>query len=144
MTIQPLSDIIMDVANAADPLRAAAAKQKLAEASGGDFASLLEGASHLRAGTSWSEVSRARFFSDQTGRSLAAGDQSDEAKRGLETLIAKMLVETMLPKENAATFGHGTAGRVWRSLLADRLAEDLTRGKGLGILKNVSFDKGST
>ena len=67
---------------------------------------------------------------------------SDEAKRGLETLVAKMMVETMLPKGGEATFGKGTAGEVWRSMLADRLASELTRGKGLGLLKNVSLSKG--
>jgi hypothetical protein len=143
MTIQPLSDIILDVANAADPVRAAATKEKLAQASGVDFASLLSGSASSGVGQKWSDVSHARFFSDTTGKPLASGSGADEAKRGLETLIAKMLIETMLPKEGPATYGQGTAGGVWRSMLADRLADDLTRGKGLSILKNVSFNKGN-
>jgi len=143
MTIQPISDIILDVANAADPVRAAATKEKLAQASGVDFASLLAGSTPQASGQNWSDVSRARFFSDATGKPLVSGHGADEAKRGLETLIAKMLIETMLPKESAATYGQGTAGGIWRSMLADRLAEDLTRGKGLSILKNVSFNKGT-
>jgi len=53
-----------------------------------------------------------------------------------------MMVETMLPKEGDATFGKGTAGGVWRSMLADKLAAELTRGKGLGIMNNVSLKKG--
>jgi len=39
-------------------------------------------------------------------------------------------------------YSKGTAGDVWRSMLADRLASELTRGKGLGLLKNVSLSKG--
>jgi hypothetical protein len=110
MTIQPLSDIILDVANAADPVRAAATKEKLAQASGVDFASLLSGSAPSSVGQKWSDVSHARFFSDTTGKPLALGTGADEAKRGLETLIAKMLIETMLPKEGPATYGQGTAG----------------------------------
>ena len=140
MTIQPVSDIILDVANAADPARAAAAKQRLAEAAGGYFTHLFSNTSHSN-DHSWSDVSRARFFSDTSGRASSGAGTSDDAKRGLETLIAKMLIETMLPKESEASFGKGTAGNVWRSMMADRLAEDLTRGSGLGILKNVSLQR---
>ncbi|MDB5641077.1 MAG: rod-binding protein [Hyphomicrobiales bacterium] len=148
MSIQPLSDIILDVANAADPVKVAAVKQRLAEASGGDFAALLgsakPAASPLPSGSlNWSEPARAQFFGAPTGaRIVETNTSSDEAKRGLETLVAKMMVETMLPKRSDASFGKGTAGDVWRSMLADRLATELTRGKGLGILKNVSLNKG--
>ena len=143
MMLQPVSDLILDVANAADPQKAALTKQKLAEAAGGDFPHLFQTTAKSVGSSSWSDQARAGFFAGQTGKPLLAGDPAEQAKRGLETLIAKMLVENLLPKENAATFGHGTAGGVWRSMLADRLAEDLTRGQGLGMFKNVSFQKGT-
>ena len=147
MSIQPISDIILDVANAADPVKVAAVKQKLAEASGADFAALLlgggTGASERTSAAGWSEQAKSQFFSAPTGaRIVEKGAREDEAKRGLETMVAKMMIETMLPKEGAATFGKGTAGGIWRSMLADRLATELTRGKGLGIMKNVSLTKG--
>jgi flagellar protein FlgJ len=146
MSIQPISDIILDVANAADPAKVAAVKQRLAEAAGGDFAALLGSgapASSSTEFTKWSGPARAQSFSAPTGaRVIERNTSSDEAKRGLETLVAKMMVETMLPKGGEATFGKGTAGEVWRSMLADRLASELTRGKGLGLLKNVSLSKG--
>lgn len=142
MSIQPLSDIILDVANAADPVKVAAVKQRLAEASGGDFAALLSGAERPPA-ADWSASAKAQFFSAPTGaRIFERNIDSTEAKRGLESLVAKMMIETMLPKEGAATFGKGTAGGVWRSMLADRLATELTRGKGLGLLQNVSLTRG--
>jgi hypothetical protein len=142
MSVQPLSDIILDVANAADPAKVAAVKQRLAQASAGDFAALLGGAERAPS-NGWSASTKANFFSAPAGaRSVERNTAPDEAKRGLETLVAKMMVETMLPKEGAATFGKGTAGNVWRSMLADRLASELTRGKGLGLLKNVSLTRG--
>jgi flagellar protein FlgJ len=147
MSIQPISDIILDVANAADPVKVAAVKQKLADAAGGDFAALLLGGSSAGAERSgaagWSAEAKSQFFSAPTGaRIVDKSASADDAKRGLETLVAKMMVETMLPKEGDATFGKGTAGGVWRSMLADRLAAELTRGKGLGIMNNVSLKKG--
>ncbi len=146
MSIQPISDIILDVANAADPAKVAAVKQRLAEAAGGDFAALLGSgapASSPTGSTQWSEPARAQFFSAPTGaRVIERNTSSDEARRGLETLVAKMMVETMLPKSGGATFGKGTAGDVWRSMLSDRLATELTRGKGLGLLKDVSLNRG--
>jgi hypothetical protein len=142
MSVQPLSDIILDVANAADPVKVAAVKQRLAEASGGDFAALL-GGSEAASFRDWSASAKANFFAAPTGARIVESNTSpDEAKRGLETLVAKMMLETMLPKEGEATFGKGTAGNVWRSMLADRLATELTRGKGLGLLKDVSLTKG--
>jgi peptidoglycan hydrolase FlgJ len=147
MSIQPISDIILDVANAADPAKVAAVKQKLADAAGGDFAALLLGGSNSGAQrpavAGWSDQAKSQFFSAPTGaRIVEKGASENEAKRGLETLVAKMMVETMLPKEGESTFGKGTAGGVWRSMLADRLASELTRGKGLGIMNNVSLKKG--
>lgn len=143
MTIQPLSDIILDVANAADPAKVAAVKQKLAEATGGNFAALLAEGAPRATSLQWSDEARSRFFSAPTGRAVTDKNTGvDEAKRGLETLIAKMMVESMLPKEGPATFGSGSAGGVWRSMLADKLADQLTRGKGLGILNGVSLTKG--
>lgn len=141
MSIQPISDIVLDVANAADPARVAAVKQRLAEAAGGDFASLLGVAPPPSASFSWSEQAKARFFSAPTGAPEKSGG-AEQAKRGLETLVAKMMFETLLPKEGETTFGKGTAGGVWRSMLADRLATEVTRGKGLGLLKDVSLIRG--
>lgn len=143
MSVQPLSDIILDVANTADPVKVAAVKQRLAEASGGDFAALL-GGSERASSNGWSASAKASFFSAPTGaRIIESNTGADEAKRGLETLVAKMMVEAMLPKEGEATVGKGTAGNVWRSMLADRLASELARGKGLGLLSNVSLTKGA-
>ena len=56
--------------------------------------------------------------------------------------MLQTFIESMLPRGSAVNFGKGVAGDVWRSMLADRLATELTRGKGLGIMKNVSLTKG--
>ena len=77
MSIQPISDIILDVANAADPAKVAAVKQRLAEAAGGDFAALLGSgvpASSSTELTKWSGPARAQFFSAPTGARVIERD----------------------------------------------------------------------
>ncbi|MDB5596809.1 MAG: putative flagellar protein FlgJ-like protein [Hyphomicrobiales bacterium] len=144
VSIQPISDIILDVAMAADPAKASAAKQRLSElddASGRSFGEVLS-AQTGETSTRWSPLAEARFFSAPTGVAIKEKASMDQAKRGLETLVAKMLVESMLPKEGGTFFGKDNAGGVWRSMLADKIATEMTKGKGLGILPANVMKKG--
>lgn len=148
MAIKPVTDIVLEVAMAADPARAQAAKQKLldfGDASLGSFKDVLsaQAPSALRPFSGrWSPEAEARFFSAPTGAAVSGKGGMDEAKRGLETMMAKMMVETMLPKDGGQFFGKDNAGGVWRSMLADKLAAELTKGKGLGILRDTVLGKG--
>jgi hypothetical protein len=147
LSIKPVTDIVLEVAMAADPARAQAAKQKLldfGDASLGSFKDVLSAqAPSLRTFSGrWSPEAEARFFSAPTGAAVSAQGGMDEAKRGLETMMAKMMVETMLPKDGGQFFGKDNAGGVWRSMLADKLAAELTKGKGLGILRDTVLGKG--
>ncbi|MBX9741559.1 MAG: rod-binding protein [Beijerinckiaceae bacterium] len=148
MAINPLSDIVLEVAMAADPARAQAAKQKLLEvgAAGADmFNDVLAQKAAAVGGefsSRWSPMAEAKFFGAPTGSAVTGKGGMDEAKRGLETMIAKMMVETMLPKDGGTYFGKDNAGGIWRSMLADKLSAELTKGKGLGILRDTVLGKG--
>lgn len=50
-----------------------------------------------------------------------------------EGFVLRTFVEAMLPKENASFFGSGTAGDIWRSMMAERLGEEIAAGGGIGI-----------
>lgn len=147
MAIKPVTDIVLEVAMAADPARAQAAKQKLLEIGDstlGSFGDVLSAQAPARGPYTgrWSPEAEARFFSAPTGAAVSGKGGMDEAKRGLETMMAKMMVETMLPKDGGQFFGKDNAGGVWRSMLADKLAAELTKGKGLGILRDTVLGKG--
>ncbi len=62
---------------------------------------------------------------------------NDQAKayKGLEELVLQRLVEVMLPKEDSGVFGGGTAGDVWRSMLAEQLAKQIGKSVDLGLGK---------
>lgn len=50
-----------------------------------------------------------------------------------EGFVLRTFVEAMLPKENASFFGSGTAGDIWRSMMAERLGEEIAAAGGVGI-----------
>jgi hypothetical protein len=60
-------------------------------------------------------------------------DARTEAVEGLERLVLQKLVESMLPKESSTLFGRGTAGDVWRSMLAEQLAAQIGAVVDLGV-----------
>lgn len=141
MSITPASDIVLDVATAADPARSAAATARLArltkgeQPSGTDFAEVVE-------------AKRLELVASHGGSTLVPGagapttrrrDARAEAVKGLEQLVLQRLVEAMLPKETGTLFGRGTAGEVWRSMLAQQLAAQIGSGVDLGVGRAVPW-----
>ena len=135
MSINPVSDIVLDVARAADPARSRAAAEKLSSgdaldaAAGASFSHVLAN-SAARSSVSMPGQSGAGVSS---ARLLHPMDARTKAYKGLEQLVLKNLLENMLPKASAGYFGSGTAGDIYRFLLADQLAAELTHTINLGI-----------
>ena len=133
MSINPTSDIVLEVAQAADPSKARAASERLARlASGttaGDFAIALATTTPNRVDPPNSMV---KLGAEPTGLRAPAHART-KGYSELEGLVLQKLVETMLPKESGSFFGGGTAGDVWRSMLAEELAKGLGKSVDLGI-----------
>jgi len=146
MTVTPISDVVLDVLRAADPVtqREAAAKLNALRPSDGDFVATLN-----------SEVDKAKAAAND--QSLAAAAQapsaspdaaapvriikapsSGEVYRKFEAFVLQVFVEAMLPQQSADIFGKGTAGSVWRSMLAEQLGNQLAQGKGIGIARQLA------
>jgi hypothetical protein len=128
MAISPASDIILDVARAADPQKAMATTRALASASSiapTDFGSTL--ASFPGAA--------ARDYSYQNPSLFASTGESPERKAavGLESVFLKSFIDQMLPKDAVAVFGSGVAGDVWRSMLAEKIANQVAKSGALKI-----------
>lgn len=47
-------------------------------------------------------------------------------------------ISEMLPKNATNVFGSGTAGEVWRSMLAEKLAAEIAKSGRLGIAERVA------
>lgn len=145
MIVTATTDLVLDVLEAADPVtqRAATAKLDALKASDADFAATMDAETgKARAATAFQAAAVAAEA--QSGAVNGAPVQvikapaSGEAYRKFEAFILQTFVETMLPKESEEVFGKGTAGGVWKSMLAEQLGSQLAKGKGIGIAKQLA------
>lgn len=143
MIVTPTSDLVLDVLDAADPVtqRAATAKLDALKSSGADFAATMDSEATKAAAA---DQSAAQVAEAQSGVVNGPPVQvikkpgPDEVYRKFEAFILQTFVETMLPKESEEVFGKGTAGGVWKSMLAEQLGAQLAKGKGIGIAKQLA------
>lgn len=142
MAINLTTDIVSDVMNAGDPAVTGAATERLSRlqpSSAADFEAQAAAASaaagtdtHLRA-----ELRVALPASDKPIMSRpaeAGGDAAGTVYRKFEAFVLQTFVESMLP-HNDQIFGKGTAGNVWRSMLAEQLGTQLAKSGGVGIAR---------
>lgn len=139
MSIAPPSDIILDVAQAADPVRREAAVAKLAQLAGGapaDFSTALGGAGPTRAA-----------FGLRTAPSVAAGEigtmgAPQHAARALspyqkfEAVLLQTAFQDILPKDDEL-FGDAASADACRSMLAEQLANQMAASGRFGVAKAI-------
>lgn len=148
MSIFPATDLVVDVAQAADPQKLSAAVTRLAEMSSTrarpneNFADLVAGVrdrhmSSMRgAGPSTIGVAR----SEMRALDAASGTQDRQSKDAIEKFEAYIIqssLETILPRSEQGIFGHGTAGGVWRSMVAEQIGAQIAKAGGFGIQKTL-------
>ena len=131
MSIQPPSDIVLDVAQAADPVKSMAATQRLTQMAGPgaaseDFSGVLENVSVPLDNTA-NLRSRLNLIGGSSGGAGTSGpaDARTKAYQGLEALILQNLFETSLPHDES--LGGGMAGDVWRSMMAEQLGKQTAK-----------------
>lgn len=127
MAISPPSDIVMDVARAADPAAAQSARARLASLA----SQRTEGAGFPVAGMTSTEGSRV-----PVGQRSPAAD----AFQKFEAVVLQTFIQTMLPKDTESVYGQGMAGEMWQSLLAEQLGDVLAKRGGIGIADRILSD----
>jgi len=142
MIVTATPDLVLDVLEAADPVaqRAATAKLDALKPSDADFAATMEaevGKAKAAADRSVTTMSDARMDAGAPVQVIKA-PASGEVYRKFEAFILQTFVETMLPKDSEEVFGKGTAGSVWKSMLAEQLGSQLAKGKGIGIARQLA------
>jgi peptidoglycan hydrolase FlgJ len=143
MIVTATPDLVLDVLDAADPVaqRVATAKLDALKSSGADFAASMDAeASKAAADQSAAQVADAAQSGVVNGPPVQVIKKPgpDEVYRKFEAFILQTFVETMLPKESEEVFGKGTAGGIWKSMLAEQLGAQLAKGKGIGIAKQLA------
>lgn len=170
MSIRPPSDIVLDVARAADPQLYKAAAAKLDAANVAAAFDATEAANEFGAvfdqlgvepaiapGTDSDPAlpveeligslppvqisfDPATAVTRLKNATVLAGSQTSalppaaaNAFQNFEAMVLSSFVETMLPQNSEATFGSGSAGQIWRSMLAQQIATQLADSGGIGI-----------
>ena len=138
MSIAPPTDIILDVAQAADPQRLQAATQRLNALSAGssvpavDFTSLLDGAA-VASPKSAGATSAASTLIPSRPSTIHA---SSSPYRKFEAVLLQTMIQEMLPKDDAL-YGDASSADICRSMLAEQLATQLSKSGSFGIAKMV-------
>ncbi len=73
---------------------------------------------------------------NRTAASAAGDDPASKfAKVGkeFEAVFLNEAIESIFPKVEGGSFGSGTAGNIFRSMLAENIANTITKHGGLGI-----------
>lgn len=133
MALQLPSDLIADVARAAQPDRLRAATLRLRENAEG---ASLAFAAELRDAASHSSSTNLSGLRERLGSGTPVGAGASPAGKGLETLLLKTMVDGVLPKKTQI-FGRGVAGESWRMVLSDALAQKLAASNRLGMAQSL-------
>lgn len=143
MAVFPTTDIVMDVAQAADPGRLDVALKRLnaASASGAnptsaqDFGATFSGVSPLSSpGAALGAMKRSVSFANASAGGAGASSAMTAAQK-FEAFVLQTFIETMLPKEGGAVFGHDAGSGVWRSMMAEQLGNQIAKAGGIGLQK---------
>jgi Rod binding domain-containing protein len=140
MAISPPSDIVSDVARAADPARYQAAAQKLLNGAsavdGASFEDAVKSAAGQPLMASGADIYTLRNSLRNDAESASAA-RTKKAHQEFEAYILQTFVESMLPKDAENTYGKGNAGSIWKSMMAEQIGAQISRAGGIGIAKRL-------
>ncbi|WP_117191053.1 rod-binding protein [Rhizobium terrae] len=137
MAISPPSDLVLDVVRAADPTAVQEAQAKL-KASKAAFAatSLAESGKGFGAAMNLIDqpATKAGLGNAETPKKIA--EMPDEYRK-FEASILQNFVNSMLPKETEEIYGKGSAGEFWKSMMAEKIADEMSKKGGVGIAEQM-------
>ncbi|MFE0019040.1 rod-binding protein [Mesorhizobium sp. NPDC059054] len=123
MAISPPSDIVLDVARAAEPMDVEAARAALTKRAGGASVAFSVDAD----------------MGSRPAGAPAGTDRSQEFKR-FEAMVLQTFIQNMLPKDAESVYGKGLAGDMWKSQLAEHMADVMAERGGIGIARSMLVD----
>jgi len=144
MAISPPSDIVNDVARAADPARYQAAAQKLLDGAASADGASFENAFKMASGTPLTAPGTDIYTLRNSLRNDAESSNAVKAKKAhqeFEAYILQTFVESMLPKDAESTYGKGSAGSIWKSMMAEQIGAQIARVGGIGIAEQILGDR---
>ena len=125
MAISPPSDIVLDVARAAEP---ATLETRARQA----------GEPRVRRGRHGRGVlgRRPQEFSARDANK-STDETSPKSYVDFEAMVLQTFVQTMLPKEAEDVYGKGMAGDMWKSMMSQQLGTVMAERGGIGIADSL-------
>lgn len=127
MAISPPSDIVLDVARAAEPASVEAARAALMKR-------VSAGANAV------AEIFSPGETAPTTTATPTTKSQAAEPFRKFEAMVLQQFVQTMLPAQDSAVYGKGLAGDMWKSMMAEKIANVMAERGGIGIADRILGD----
>lgn len=136
VAISPPSDLVLDVVRAADPTAVQEAQAKL-KANKAAFAA-----------TSLAEAGKgfgaAMDIINTPATKAGLGNPEDPKKvempeeyRKFEASVLQSFVNSMLPKDTQDVYGKGSAGEFWKSMMAEKISDEMSKRGGVGIAEQM-------
>jgi peptidoglycan hydrolase FlgJ len=140
MAFNPRTDVVLEVASAADPSRATLAAQRLSALAGpnapaADFAADLDRAAAPGSGTP--PLANAADARSRLAEAQGGPDKTRQAKTQFEAMMLNSFVSELLPKDTGEVFGQGMAGDMWRSMLAEQVSTQIAKSGKLGLASRL-------
>jgi Rod binding domain-containing protein len=141
MAFNPRTDIVLEVASAADPSRASLAARRLSalaapNAPAADFAADLDRAGDTAAAAS-APLASAADARSRLAEAPGGPDKLGQAKTQFEAMMLNSFVGELLPKDTGEVFGQGMAGDMWRSMLAEQVSMQIAKSGKLGLARRL-------
>lgn len=141
MAISIPSDLVLDVVNAANPQAAEKAQSMLAAAAATKAKAVAATDKFTTEVASLSDDIGGSLV-DLRGRLEAGADKTSvevpEAYRKFEAMVLGNFVQSMLPSDNEEVYGKGTAGEIWKGMMADKIGNVIADGGGIGIAERMA------
>ncbi|KEG16160.1 rod-binding protein [Bartonella bacilliformis] len=146
MAIQPPSDIVLDVARAADPLEYRASIEKLRIAQNTvrtpDSASVSVNEKADFANLVRSDLVPPKEVVHQVHiKSRAINDKNSEVFKDFEAFMLQTLIENMFTTDLPSVFGKGQAGKIWKFMMVEQLAKEFAMSGGIGIAQMLASEQ---
>lgn len=145
MAINPPSDLVLDVAAAAQPAKLQEATARLEKARTENASEAFQAALASAAGGGASpqppRAEPASVFTQPTPRNAPMIRKDTSQAKAMEKFEAYFLqtaVQDMLPKDAEHVFGSGLAGDVWKSMLAEQIAAEMAKSTKFGIAERLA------
>ncbi|WP_189363063.1 MULTISPECIES: rod-binding protein [unclassified Mesorhizobium] len=126
LAISPPSDIVLDVARAAEPADIEAARAALAKRTGG-------------ASAAFSVDTAGTILSRATADKAEVANPEKKFQR-FEAMVLQTFIQNMMPKDTEGVYGKGLAGDMWKSQMAEQLANVMAARGGIGIARSLLAD----